>query len=644
MGRLAAYALVMISVLALACEGERSVAVSLARVVPPGAETCGAPADARTLIVTALGDHPPSGGTAFAPDLAAGGSLRVPASTRVVAVELLGAGGSLRAVGRTAPFVADALEGGAALPVAMAPPRGFCPVGELAEPRIRPLAAPAAGGVLVAGGRDAAAGVEWYDPARGRFEELDAALYAGSEAGLEGATMTSLADGRVVVAGGAQPAYQIFDPDAMAFGSALLMGETRARHAAVALGDGRLLLAGGCQELGPQGECDEDGLHTSTVILDVDRGELSPGPALAAPRLDGIALKESRDAVLLVGGYDADGEPIAGGERLDLSARASEDVDDLAAVAAAPLASGSVLAIAADGALAMLSPGASAAAPAGEGAARQGGTATALDDGRILVLGGGEAGLLAPGTGRVADLADAPGAELAVARTDHAAVKLPDGSVLVFGGQGAGGEALADAHLFRPDLTGPYTSGVAIAFGERDLAEQVVPRDTSRADFLAASGDVPAHLRLESAGEVDAGAPTQWGIVGGPRFAAPKLEARVGTDDGVAVLVGFRDPEARWDVRLREGEPAELWQIEAGEALRERDCSPAPVPEGALGSIASPALVSIEVGAAGLVVRAGGDDVLICPDLRATPFGHVGVAPLGDDGAALRIDSLLVER
>jgi hypothetical protein len=639
--RVAAWA--VLAVAASGCAGEETIAITLARVAPPGAEDCGAPADARTLIVTALGEHPPSGATAFAPDLTVGGALRVPVSTRVVAIEVLGAAGVLRTVGRTAPFEVAELDDGASLAIAMAPPRGFCPVGPMAEARIAPLVAPAAGGVLVAGGAGARR-VEWYDPARGAFEDLGEALYGGSNTGLIGASMTALDDGRVVVAGGARPAFQLFDPETMRFGSALLLEEARARHAAVALADGRVLLAGGCAELDAEGACVPGTALASSMILDVDRAELTSGPPLLAPRIDALAIREPGGGVLLVGGHDGDGQAHRAGERIDVAAGVAEPVADLAALVAAPLVSGSALAISDEGGLSMLAPGATAVAPLGFAPQLASVTASSLEDGRVLVIGGGVAALVAPGTGRVADLADAPGAAQAAARWDHAATRLPDGSVLVVGGRDEHGAGRDDAQLFRPDLTGPFTSGAAIAFGSRELAEQVVPRDAARAEFLAASGQVPAHLRVVSSGDGAHGLATEWAVVAGPRFSAPKLELRLGADDGAAVLLAFRDPERRWELRLREGQAPELWQLEGAEALRARGCDATPVPQGALGSASRTEPIAVEVSGAGLRARAGGEEVLACAEVRELPFGHVGVAPLGADGAAVRIDALLVER
>ena len=631
---------------AVGCEGGETAVVTLSRVTPPADEACGAPADAGSVIVTALGEHPPSADTALAPELAAGGTLAIPRTTRALAVEVLGAGGALRAVGRTAPFSVADLSDGASVPIVTAPPQAFCQVGPPQAARSEPLAAAAADGVLVAGGRaeggGAAGGAEWYDPASGAFEDLGETLYGGSDLGLVGATMTAMGDGRVVIAGGAEPAYQIFRSQDRRFGPALFLGSGRAHHAAARLSGGQLLLAGGCESLDTDGACASGSALASTAILDIDDGAIAPGPPLSAPRTNAVAIREPGGGVVVLGGETDEGEPAHAAERLDVESGRWETVDIGSAARAAPLVSGSVLAIDEGGAAALVPYGASDAAEVGQ-VAGSGASATALDTGRVFVIGGGEAGLVAAATGRRANLGEQVGAAQAAGRRGHASIRLRDGSVLIVGGEDERGAPRADAWLFRPELTGPYTSGASIAYETRDLAEQVVPRDPRQAEIRDRVGQTPAHLQLASSGG-EGDVASEWVIVAGPRFSAPRVEARVSAEEAVALIVGYRDPEHRLEIALREGEPAALWRVDAGRVRWEDACAADPVPTGALGGIDAPATISVDIGEDGLRARASGEDVLACGGVFEVPAGHVGVGARGGEGAAVRVDSIRAER
>src|SRR5687768_14996923 len=120
------------------CGDERRL--ELVRVRPAADPLCGAAADGRTLLVTALGDFAEVTRSIEVED----GAVELadfPPETRQLEVVVLGAGGARRVVGKSAPLRLDELADGSAVPVLMAPPRGFCPVGPLTAARSRPLVA-----------------------------------------------------------------------------------------------------------------------------------------------------------------------------------------------------------------------------------------------------------------------------------------------------------------------------------------------------------------------------------------------------------------------------------------------------------------------------------------------------------------------
>jgi hypothetical protein len=165
------------------------------------------------------------------------------------------------------------------------------------------------GRVLVLGGRTgvcrepgfcgvALATAEVYDPATGAFTPAGALAAARYRH-----TATLLDDGRVLVAGGWTTGaaagevgtYEVFDP---ATGTAVLAGEMRlprALHTATRLNDGRVLVAGGAQELFPTAR---------TELFDPADLGVVEGPELSSPRMSHAATRLPDGRVLVVGGTD----------------------------------------------------------------------------------------------------------------------------------------------------------------------------------------------------------------------------------------------------------------------------------------------------------------------------------------------------
>ena len=186
----------------------RGALLGLLCVAPVG---CGEPAARVELVpVNPCGATPKTALRVIA--YTAGGELRrsvppgeidaFPADTEQLGVEVVGDSGALVAIGKTAPLAFDALEDGASIPIVMAPPDGFCPVGPLTEPRAAPLVARAGQGVLIAGGLGAAgqqlSTAEFYDATTATFTAVDVPpSLLDPENGLAGAVLSELPDGRV---------------------------------------------------------------------------------------------------------------------------------------------------------------------------------------------------------------------------------------------------------------------------------------------------------------------------------------------------------------------------------------------------------------------------------------------------------------
>ena len=182
------------------------------------------------------------------------------------------------------------------------------------------------GRVLVAGGwagpRTYVSSTEIFDPRTGRFS-------AGPElsSALDSLTATSLPDGRVLVAGGrrsdgtAAATTVLIGPDGSAAAGSPGLRTGRFKHAAVGLPSGRVLLLGGTQ--------DDRALLTSTEVFDPVTERFGPGPELLGGRY-----KLSDAAVALPDGRVVIAGSGPGVEVVDLGAGDSAVVPDLADVTA----------------------------------------------------------------------------------------------------------------------------------------------------------------------------------------------------------------------------------------------------------------------------------------------------------------------
>lgn len=188
------------------------------------------------------------------------------------------------------------------------------------------------------------------------------------------------------------------------------MPGARAAHSASLLGDGRVLLAGGCIATG----C-EEGISGDALLFDPGQGRFIATGNLQTPRVGHRAVPMRDGSILLFGGWTADGAT-ASIERYDPAKARFSTVGNMLQ-------------------------------------ARDGFSATPLLDGTILIAGGYAAGMQRTANAEVFD--PRTGKSVAVdtmsaARMAHTATLLPDGRVLIVGGS-ASRERLVDAiELYDP--------------------------------------------------------------------------------------------------------------------------------------------------------------------------------------------------
>ncbi len=652
--------------LSVGCGGGDTRSLQLRRIVPDVDPACGAPADARTLLVTALGDFPPAETTARSRNISAGEEFAIssfPAATRVLNVEVIGNAGVVRTVGRTAEFDIEDLEDGDELNVFMAPPRGVCPTSAPVHARYAGLAARTSDGVIIAGGFDQddmpVDVAERYDPRAGTFTALSQDVYGAPSLGLRGATFTSLADGRAVLAGGAETAWQLYDAgaDTPGFQAARFLSGARAHHTSVALGADEIMLLGGCSAVNATtGACEPGSELLTTTIINASSEDVRDGPALTIARVGGRAVREADGRVVLVGGVDASGQPVVDGERIDPEGgAASETLTGVSGIPSRLVSDSLLTAFASSGATptaaaAVLPPAETTGSPVTSApAGRSSPTLTSLEDGRVLVVGGllasgpVEALLYSPNQGRFTAPAGVPSSGgLPIHRSEHLALRLQDGSVLIVGGKNLAGDVLADAWVFRPDLTGPFTSDVAISFADPDLSALVVPRDPAQATIDTDGVGGGVEYVIDSTSSTSA-LPSQWAIVAGPQFVQLTASVRARAEaGGLAIMFSFRDA-ANYNLALfRAGQAVTVYQVRDGELTLVDTCTGQVIGADELRPEQAFADIELTAGAA-LTATVDGRPVLSCELVAPISRGHVGIGVNGDAGQ-VRLTSLSIRR
>jgi N-acetylneuraminic acid mutarotase len=328
------------------------------------------------------------------------------------------------------------------------------------------------GKVLVAGGTDGRgtvlASAELYDPVKGRWTSAGAM----SETRIDH-TATLLPSGKVLVAGGLVMPYpgpslasaELYDPSTNGWSMAAPMIESRTRHTATLLPDGRVLLVGG-----QRFDFHDGGLFpgrpTDAEIYDPKANRWSSTAPMGASRLAQTATQLPDGRVLVTGGQDEDSVTLKSTEIYD----APQD----RWISAAPMAvarSGHVATLMADGDVLVagglgeepsrltISLGSAEiydprtnlwVSAASMAEFRVAVTATLLRNGMVLVVG-------ATGQSRaeVYDLAHdrwsltGPSMD----RYQHTATRLPGGKVLIVGGYGI--ESLASVLVYDPEGVAP---------------------------------------------------------------------------------------------------------------------------------------------------------------------------------------------
>lgn len=628
-----------------ACTDPVEKFISVERITPSVDSQCGAPADARTMVVRALGEFGAGEGSAQSIELGLTGEFsidRFPIDTRMLEVEVRGFAGALRAVGRSLEFSIDELDNGDAVPVFMAPRQGICPTGPAVSSRRNPMLARSGNAVLIAGGTDAAGApvlpLERYDSASATFIELDDELYADtSPLGLLGASMTELSGGDVVIVGGAATAYQVYLTESSTLSSPSFYREARAFHAALALDDNRVFLAGGCTQPMETGCAVGSELLTSS-LLDPTTGNIEAGPTLALARIGGAAWRDSNRSVLLVGGVDAGGNPVTAAERLFLDGTPGVLIDQVMGASAQSQSGAVWVGLAgpdqpASSLLSVVSPGSSSVnASASAAFADDDAQLVSLEDGTILALGRAGGQRIRSFDGAVVDLQ----LDSLKDREGQSAIALADGTVLIVGG-GVGAPG-PDAFVYRPALVGPLSASASVSFFSEELSEGLSARDPSQ---IALRSETGSHAELSLAESAE-----EWLIVSGPRFQDMIMEAGIATDAGSALLYfGWLSPWSHWKVVVSGGTAPTLFEVTDGIEMPVSGC------EGvALGSLATIDAanqvheVRLELREERLTLSVGAESVLTCTLDERPPAGEAGLGLRGNFGQELRVDLISLGR
>lgn len=245
------------------------------------------------------------------------------------------------------------------------------------------------------------------------------------------------------------------------------MSIARDWHVAVALSDGRVLVAGGYT---PQG------LATSAEIYDPATGTFTATAAMAVARGSPAGVRLADGRVLVIGGvgWDANGTlPLASSEIYDPATGTWTVSGSMALARRTPVAvslpGGAVLVIgdSSEAGCEIFDPSTGAFTATGcLGTPRDDFAVSALQDGRVLVAGGrtppntyyASAELFDPATGTWSVTGS-----LSQARTGAVATPLGDGKVLVTGGttSGTGYLAVTTTELFDP-ATGTFSAGAGM--------------------------------------------------------------------------------------------------------------------------------------------------------------------------------------
>ncbi|HEU4726586.1 MAG TPA: kelch repeat-containing protein [Kofleriaceae bacterium] len=631
-GRLRRPAWLMMLAMLAAC-GDRAARV---RLVPLGG-ACGRPLGGIQVKVTSFA---PSGERSESVGLDE--SLAIsdfPLDTEQIGVEVIIGGGATGAAGKSAPLAFDALADGATIPVFMAPLDGFCEVGSMTGPRARPLVARAGDGVLVVGGIGPDGPVstaEYYDPVTATFSEVEVPQVLAEDAqGFTGAALATLPDGKVAVIGGPKDAFAVFDPALRAFARDPALIDSRAFHAALAIGDDDVLVAGGCSATtGPcEGVPQIVGYHVSQVSQP-DRMLPSTADQRVGAQLFDLGIQlDGKRRFLLAGGT---GDPQLG-DRFALDDATTTVVPGGHSQTVA-LDGGAVLAAfagdgaAADGEASVFAPDAPVARAITSAPDLAQVRLIGLEDGRVMGFGGAAMGRVVTydPTHDAWDVADAASADQTGEIMAPSLVRLADGAVLVLGGA-----VSARAWLYRPSLVGPASGSVA-AIPASDIGRGVL---TALDPASVVRTQAPGEWRLIVPGDAPGAAAMARALVGGPRMVTGSVSAVVHVRrGGVALIAQQLGPGQAIVAEVAPDQPPRLVQLDGG--VEHTVCSPPP--SLAAFDPARPVTLRLAISDHDARLALDGAEILAC-GLVATDRGSWGMAALGA-GADVVVDSVTVAR
>jgi hypothetical protein len=533
-------------------ERELQVVPALTGCVPP---------DINSVQLVSLGDFPPAPVRSISTSPMGTASLSLPGGTRVLEIDGLGPTGLL-AFGRTAPLELGQL--GPRVAVNYGAPNSLCAAGDMSYARGGHQATLLpSGSVLLSGGHDRdgfpVTKLELYVPfgdpqtPAGRFRIVDptgptvldsravlghaVAVLPGGDFLITGGAPTN--GGRPL--GGAYPGFTHHAADGTLIGSAgVLTVDGRAYHSATVLGDGRVILIGGCSRF-DAGGCPADAVLGDSAIF--NQGQWSAGPPLLYPRYGHQALLRGDGKIWIVGGGPM--------ELFDPDGASTDEGDLLGGVGqAALLPTGAVLVVG-DQSAALGFEGETA--PLGAmPSMRAGHTVTVLEDGSALVAGGaGDPTLVLfdPVLGPQV----LPGPFI---RREHTATRLTDGSILLAGGAETGG-ASGKASIFLHNPLGPFANLPTLTF--ESTASPLVPRRPDRLRFAAGRGELTATARAD-------GRPAELALVGALDLGDLQLLLTLGREGegSAAVILSWQSDAHHAFVSLTPGQPVTLSTVRSG--------------------------------------------------------------------------------
>jgi hypothetical protein len=228
---------------------------------------------------------------------------------------------------------------------------------------------------------------ELYDPATSTFTETGSMLFSHGQ----GSTATRLADGKVVVVGGttSQQSAEIYDPATGVFTPTGSLNVVHSYHTATLLPDGRVLIAGGQDNVGPE-------THAVGELYDPTTGTFSQADSLNTDRSSHNAVLLPTGRVLITGGHKTTSPGVGVGvtttELYDPPTGLFSVVGPCACDwehTATLLLNGKVLIVGSNSSAVLFDPATATFSATGSMTTpRRNATATLLNDGKVLVAGG----------------------------------------------------------------------------------------------------------------------------------------------------------------------------------------------------------------------------------------------------------------